>query len=100
MGIEDTGATRQPMQHSSQETPNYNAGTNIRDNAADTEGATSQIASSARGYVSRRSGYQASTAPSSGPFDSSTTIKGMYRILDLISEQSSGGLGEEIQLYS
>lgn len=32
--------------------------------------------------------------PTSGPPDLVDSIRGMYRILDLVSEQSSGGLGE------
>lgn len=32
------------------------------------------------------------------PLDLSTTIPGMYRILDLISEQGSGGLGKSSPL--
>ena len=59
---------------------------------------TTQVKSTTKDDSDDRHGHcsidQNVPTPPTEPFDLSTIIPGMYRILDLISEQGSGGLGK------
>ena len=88
-----TNTTQQSTASSS--IPDHNTGTD-HPVAGDKLTATAEAKSTAK-YDSDNKNDSADRnlpTPPTEPSDLSTTIPGMYRILDLISEQGSGGLGK------
>ena len=81
----------------SSNTPNYNTCADHPANALAGDKETTQVKWTTKdGGDSHGCADQNLPPPPIKPSDLSTTIPGMYRILDLISEQGSGGLGKSI----